>query len=319
MTYSFKAELYGTAWWHAHYSAQYAAGVLGPIVIHGPKNVPYDIDLGPVMLSDWYHADYHDIVESVIKPRPDPPAPTSDNNLINGKMNFDCSKLNSSTYVNGADCTNNAGYSEFKFEAGKTHRLRLINSGADGTQQFSIDDHILTVIANDFVPVQPYDTNVVNLGIGQRTDIIVKANGDPTKSYWMRSILTCSNSNQPEARAVIYYDKATNYSEPFTTGQRYSNIGCANDPLEKTIPSFPIAITEPETTETITVTVSQNETGSWVWYMDGSSYFGDLSNPMLLLAKDGKASHAKPEWNVYNTGSNSSYRFIGTISILFLC
>jgi hypothetical protein len=28
----------------------------GPIVIYGPKNVDYDIDIGPVQVNDWYHA-----------------------------------------------------------------------------------------------------------------------------------------------------------------------------------------------------------------------------------------------------------------------
>ncbi len=50
-TYEFIASLYGTSWYHAHYSAQYTGGVLGPIVIHGPTHQEYDIDLGPVMLS----------------------------------------------------------------------------------------------------------------------------------------------------------------------------------------------------------------------------------------------------------------------------
>lgn len=34
-TYSFKADLYGTSWYHSHFSAQYADGLLGPIVVHG--------------------------------------------------------------------------------------------------------------------------------------------------------------------------------------------------------------------------------------------------------------------------------------------
>lgn len=34
-TYSFKADLYGTSWYHSHFSAQYADGLLGPMVVHG--------------------------------------------------------------------------------------------------------------------------------------------------------------------------------------------------------------------------------------------------------------------------------------------
>ncbi len=31
-TYSFTADLYGTSWYHSHYSAQYAGGLFGPMV-----------------------------------------------------------------------------------------------------------------------------------------------------------------------------------------------------------------------------------------------------------------------------------------------
>jgi hypothetical protein len=33
-------------------------GLLGPLIIHGPSNAKYDIDLGPVFLTDWYHTEY---------------------------------------------------------------------------------------------------------------------------------------------------------------------------------------------------------------------------------------------------------------------
>lgn len=62
-TYRFRAELYGTTWWHGHYSAQYVNGLSGPIVIHGPaSDNDYDIDVGPVMLSDWFHDYYENLV-----------------------------------------------------------------------------------------------------------------------------------------------------------------------------------------------------------------------------------------------------------------
>jgi FtsP/CotA-like multicopper oxidase with cupredoxin domain len=85
----------------------------------------------------------------------------SDNNLINGKMNYDCSKVK-----DGTPCTNNAPISKFMFQPGKSHRLRLINAGAAGQQFFSIDGHEMTVIANDYVPIKPYTTKTVFLGVG---------------------------------------------------------------------------------------------------------------------------------------------------------
>lgn len=50
-TYKFRADLYGTSWYHSHYSAQYSGGLYGPMVIYGPRNVDYDIDVGPIMVN----------------------------------------------------------------------------------------------------------------------------------------------------------------------------------------------------------------------------------------------------------------------------
>lgn len=130
------------------------------MVIYGPKNVDYDIDLGPVILSDWYHEDYYTLVEQTMSKASDKtPQPASNNNLINGKMNFPC--------YEGVNCTANAGVSKFPFTSGKKHRLRLINMSAEAMQKFSIDGHKMTVIANDFVPVEPYEVSVVTLGVGR--------------------------------------------------------------------------------------------------------------------------------------------------------
>ncbi|GME44714.1 similar to laccase-1 precursor [Neofusicoccum parvum] len=49
-TYRFRADVYGTSWWHSHFSAQYTMGVFGPLTVYGPKYEEYDIDVGPVML-----------------------------------------------------------------------------------------------------------------------------------------------------------------------------------------------------------------------------------------------------------------------------
>ena len=305
-TYSFKAELFGTSWYHAHYSAQYADGPFGPIVVYGPWDKEYDIDVGPVVLNDFYHVDWQTMVKNITAPRPNqpPPMPTSDSNLINGKMRFDC------TSVPKDHKCSEAGLSQFRFKSGKSHRLRLMNTGADAAQQFSIDGHSMTVFANDFVAVKPYTTNVVTLGVGQRTDVIVEGIGNHKSSYWMRSNATCANSLQPNALAVIFYDDADTKQLPTTQPQNYA-VGCANDPLSQTVPEYPVALPEPATTVVLDATVGQNASGVWLWYMNKSSFQSDFSNPVLQLAKAGNTSYPySPQWNVYNTGKNSSYRFI---------
>ena len=318
MTYTFKADLYGTSWYHSHYSAQYAGGLAGAMIIYGPKNKAYDVDVGPIMLSDWYHEEYFELVKKVMGDppagKPSEPVQFSDNNLINGKMDYDCSKAPA-----GVSCTPNAGISKFKFTQGKVHRLRLINTGSEGLQRFHIDNHTMTVIANDFVPVKPYDTKVVTLAIGQRTDVLVKAHLPATSAVFMRADLSdnCATADQPFAVAAIYYNKADTTKTPTTTPESYDDSHCGNDPLTKTTPFFPFpATSKPATTETIDITLGQNETGHTLWFMDGSSFRANYNHPILLLANLGNTSYPDDrEWNVYNFGNNNSVRMIFTNSI----
>ncbi|KAI9840148.1 MAG: hypothetical protein M1838_004201 [Thelocarpon superellum] len=312
-TYKFRAELYGTTWYHSHYSAQYAAGVNGPLIVYGPTQVPYDTDLGPVFINDWYHEDYFDLVKLVTQiggslTIPTPLAPNSDNNLINGKMNFSCPSV-----TDGTPCTNNAPLSKFKFQSGKTHRLRLINSGAEGIQKFSIDNHTLTVISNDFVPIQPYNTKIVTLGIGQRVDIIVKATGKPTDAVWMRSFITaCATANQPLALAEVFYEKANMTDTPKTTAWNDTTDPCANDPLNETVPVYPMTPDpHPATTQVITISGGFNSSDHFNFFMNNVTFRADYNQPILGLSQAGNDSYPyDPNWNVYDFGSNKTIRFI---------
>lgn len=71
---------------------------------------------------------------------------------------------------------------------------------------------------------------MVTLGVGQRTDILVKAIGKPTDAVWMRSDISgnCSLSHQPHAFAAIYYESADKTQEPTTTATTYSDSFCGN-------------------------------------------------------------------------------------------
>jgi hypothetical protein len=48
------------------------------MIIHGPETADYDVDIGPVMLSDWYHSDYFTLVNDTMSGA----VPVSNNNLV---------------------------------------------------------------------------------------------------------------------------------------------------------------------------------------------------------------------------------------------
>lgn len=116
-------------------------------MIHGPATANYDEELDTVFLTDWSH----ETVDSLYTYAQSVGPPLMDTALINGK----------NVYGDGG-----SRY-EANFEAGKKYRLRLINGAIDTHFKFSIDNHTLTVIANDFVPIVPFTTDVLDITMGK--------------------------------------------------------------------------------------------------------------------------------------------------------
>jgi FtsP/CotA-like multicopper oxidase with cupredoxin domain len=103
------------------------------------------------------------------------------------------------------------------FTTGDFHRTRLVNGAIDTHFKFIIDDYNITVISMDLVPITPYTTQVLSIGMGQRFDIVVEAS-ESSGNYWMRAIpqTTCSdNDNFDNIKGIVMYD-TTNTTEPDT-------------------------------------------------------------------------------------------------------
>lgn len=166
--YRYLANEHGTTWYHSHHSAQYGDGIVGPIVIDGPASWNYDIDLGPLPISDlYYQTMYNEFYAAAVSPGL---SPTSDNVVINGK---------------NKNAAGGGEYNVTPLTPGKRHRLRLINTSVDSHFYVSLDSHNFTVIEADFVPIVPYNTTWLFIAIGQRYDVVIDA---PLKSgnYWFR-------------------------------------------------------------------------------------------------------------------------------------
>lgn len=153
MTYTWRATQYGSSWYHSHFSLQAWEGVFGGIIINGPATANYEEDLGLLFLSDWSHESVDALYASVEKSGP----PTMENCLING----------TNVYGDDDDEEQVGSRLEITFEEGTSYRMRLVNTAIDTHFKFSIDNHYMTVIANDLVPIIPYETNVLSLAIGK--------------------------------------------------------------------------------------------------------------------------------------------------------
>jgi FtsP/CotA-like multicopper oxidase with cupredoxin domain len=232
-TYRWRASTYGSSWWHGHHALQYGGGLWGPMVIYGPSHVDYDIDMGPITLSDYYHKSYEAVAINALSNTTDY-VPYSDNQLINGKNNYNCSMARTATNK----CRSDANHAQFTFQAGKVHKLRLINTGSQAVQLFSIDGHKLQVTSMDWVPVEPYDVDYIPLGVGQRAEVLVKATGDPKAAYYMRTKggPECATTFVNETIATIYYDQAPANAAPVSNPYTIPAFICGDVSL-----SFPIA------------------------------------------------------------------------------
>ena len=143
--------------------------------------------------------------------------------------------------------------------------------------------------------------------------MVVRATGQPSDSYWMRSTLSSGECTEPgtqlSALATIHYQSANVSAVPSSIAQADDTSPCANEPLGSAIPLYSMAVTTPATTIDIDVNFVINSTGHLTWTMNNSTFRVDYNSPLLLLAKTGNDSYPySPQYNVYNTNSSSSIR-----------
>lgn len=154
ITYTWRATQYGSTWYHSHFDLQAWEGVFGGIIINGPASSNYDEDKGILILNDWSHQTVDELYPTAQSSGP----PTLDNALING----------TNVYGDDGDSDQTGYRFNTSFTAGTSYRFRLVNAAIDTHFKFSIDNHTLTVIAADLVPIEPYNTTVLDIAIGNK-------------------------------------------------------------------------------------------------------------------------------------------------------
>ncbi|RDW73025.1 hypothetical protein BP6252_06932 [Coleophoma cylindrospora] len=268
-TYTWRATQYGTSWYHSHFALQAWEGVFGGIVINGPATANYDTDAGILFLNDWSHQTSDELYTYAQTTGP----PQLDNALING------------TNVFGEDgnSTQTGKRFEMSVVAGQSTRLRLVNGAIDTHFKFSVDNHTLTVMSTDFVPIVPYTTDILNIAIGQRYDVILTANQDAIASdFWMRAIpqVACSdNDSVDNIKGMVHYGSST--ATPTTTGYAY-NDECVDEPLASLVPYLPRNVNSSDISTSEAVTVATNTDNLFRWYLNSTTFVSDWANPTLL-------------------------------------
>ncbi|ORY68701.1 multicopper oxidase [Pseudomassariella vexata] len=289
LTYTWKATQYGTTWYHSHYSLQAWNGVFGGIIINGPASSAYDEDKGIMMLSDWFHVPVEELYVQASTGGP----PQANNGLINGV----------NVYSDG-------GGSRYgtTFEAGKSYRFRLVNSAIDTMFRFMIDNHTLTVISSDLVPITPYETTTINVGIGQRYDVVVTANQD-AKNYWMRSIpqTSCSSNEMTlDIKGIITYD-GVDVADPDTSMWDY--VDSCDDETLNLAPFLSLDAGNSDTENIFDIGLSAPN-GLFVWTINDNAFLSDWGSPTLKQVLDGSSDFETEQQVVQLNEQNDWVYFI---------
>lgn len=192
-------------------------GVAGPMIIDGPSSANWDIDLGPVMVQDWFYVDsFTANIDALETQQQHEAPPTANNLLING------------TNMNPAKTTGK--FMGFTLTPGKKHLLRLINMSTDNTIRISLDGHTMQIITADFVPVIPITVQSVLVAIGQRYEVIITAN-QTAGNYWLRAeaeYVGCYSANQGTGLGIATYAGVAAGTP--TTSATYTNGGNCLEP-----------------------------------------------------------------------------------------
>eukprot|EP01018_Ginkgo_biloba_P015849 Gb_34469 [translate_table: standard] len=161
----------GTLWWHAH-SSWLRASVYGALIIYPRAGTTYPFTRPhretPLLLGEWWNRNPIDVVNQATRTGAAPNV--SDAFTINGQPGdaYRCSRPN--TY-------------RVSVKPGETNLLRVVNAALNTELFFTVANHRLTVVAVDASYTKPYRTNVIMLGPGQTTDVLMVADQRPGRYY----------------------------------------------------------------------------------------------------------------------------------------
>lgn len=200
--------------------------------------------------------------------------------------------------INGTNTYNGTLGSRFEttFQAGKRYRFRLVNAAADNHFRFMVDNHTLEVIATDFVPIVPYETNQLSIGMGQRYDIILTAKNATSGNFWLRAYPqeSCSETDALDnIKGIIRYN-ASSTDEPTSSAWAYTD-SCEDEEPTDLVPYLALNASDAydyRNDETVSVQVTDN---ALLWIMNSSTFRTAWENPTLLQIADGYSNWTAKE------------------------
>ncbi|KAK3042967.1 hypothetical protein RJ639_000944 [Escallonia herrerae] len=206
-TYKFVVDRPGTYLYHAHYGMQRQAGLYGSIRVALPdgESEPFSYDYDrSIILNDWYHkSTYEQAVDLSSKPFVWVGEPQS--LLIQGRGKFDCTS--SPSIGDGLCNASSPDCSPYTMTVvpGKTYRLRIGSLTALAALSFEIEGHNMTVVEADGHNIEPFVVKNLFIYSGETYSVLIKADQNPSRNYWMSSKVVSRNSTTPNGLAIFNY------------------------------------------------------------------------------------------------------------------
>ena len=282
--YVFKATPPGTHWYHSHLGAQRTDGLFGALIVRetssdyksdiinaieseSSQSVPYsDITDSPgnhtLTLLDWQREASLDLfvrIHSALGFFPQKSIgaiPQENDSVYEATRGPDGTEVGPIPYwsglINGRGRRTASTYSPlsvFPVTTNKAYRFRIVGAQSVYAYSFSIDEHMLTVIATDGHFIRPVTVDYIIVHSGERYDFILNTFNKTEKNYWIRAeTLEVNQTEEHSARAVLKYGDGVNatidWTDQYNTVLTMSRTCTSDDtcrvlncPFERYLPS----------------------------------------------------------------------------------
>ncbi|ONI02141.1 hypothetical protein PRUPE_6G179500 [Prunus persica] len=291
--YQFVVDRPGTYLYHAHYGMQREAGLYGSIRVALPdgESEPFSYDYDrSIILNDWYHKSTYEHAVGlsslnfswVGEPQ---------SLLIQGKGRFNCSTLTTPSLDSDVCNATKPECSPYATTVvpGKTYRLRVASMTALSALSFQIEGHNMTVVEADGHYVEPFVVKNLFLYSGETYSVLIKADQDPSRNYWMTTNVVSRNATTPPGLAILnYYPNHPRRSPPAVppAGPAWDNVRARLDQSLAIKAHQGFIHTPPPTSDRVIVLLNtQNTVNGYVRWSVNNVSFTHPHTPYLIALK----------------------------------
>ena len=164
----------GTYWFHPHSGTQLDRGLYAPFIVDDPQEATKYEREWILILDDWTDGVGKNPDEILAELMQGKGADASNMGGMSGMGSMADMTGGDVTYpmylINGRPSNDPDSLSA---RPGERIRLRIINAAADTIFYVALAQHTMTVTHTDGFPVKPFDTTLLQIGMGERYDLVV--------------------------------------------------------------------------------------------------------------------------------------------------